>query len=297
MTNSDPVVLVTGCSSGIGRATAELLAQSGFRVGAGVRDPRHADELRDAKLPRLEPILLDVTNDDQVADAVARLRSFGSGGLAGLINNAGVGLPAAVELSSPDEVRQLLEVNTIGSLRMIQACLPLLRQYQGPMRARVINISSMNGTISMPMVGAYSASKFALEAISDALRVELRPWQISVSVIRPGQVRTPIFSKAAESLVQRQREIPDELRSGYDPMYSRAIEFNQRGANSSTSPEMVAQTVLRAMKARRPRTYYLVGNDARALQWMNSLVPKWLIDRVFARVMHLPAKIRQTPKN
>lgn len=292
MTNSDPVVLVTGCSSGIGRATAELLAQSGFRVFAGVRDPQHADELRDARLPRLEPIFLDVTDEDQVANAVARLRDFSSGGLAGLINNAGVGLPAAVELSSPDEVRQLLEVNTIGSLRMIQACLPLLRQHQGPTRGRVINISSMNGTISMPMVGAYSASKFAIEAISDALRVELRPWRISISVIRPGQVRTPIFSKAAESLVRRQREIPDELRPGYDPMYSRAIEFNQRGANSSTSPEMVAQTVLRAMKVRQPRTHYLVGNDARALQWMNSLVPKWLIDQVFARVMHLPKSLK-----
>ncbi len=276
-------VLITGCSSGIGQATAVLLAENGYRVLAGVRSAEQAAKLVRPELPLLEPLLLDVTNEEDVAHAVEFAQASSSGGLYGLVNNAGVGLPAAVELSTLDEVRQLFEVNTIAPLRMIQSCLPLLRKSHG----RVINMSSMNGTMALPMVGVYSASKFALEALSDALRVELRPWRIPVTIIRPGQVRTSIFEKARNSLNERSQYIPSELKSAYDVMYARAGEFNERGAKSTTSPEMVASVVLKALNAKRPRSHYTVGLDALGMQLAKSLVPQRLLDRTLARVMSL----------
>ena len=276
-------ILITGCSSGIGKATARLLAQRGFRVLAGVRCCGHAQELNDDDLPNLEPVLLDVTSDENVTQIVQSIAGSCPEGLYAVVNNAGVGLPAAVELSTLDEVRNLLEVNTIAPLRIIQNCLPLLRRAGG----RVVNISSMNGTMALPMVGAYSASKFALEALSDTLRVELRPWQIPVSIIRPGQVRTSIFDKARDSLNKRRYEIPEQLKNGYDVMYSRAAQFNERGAKSQTSPEKVASVVLRALTVKRPRARYHVGIDAHGMQLVNSVVPQRVIDRALARVMRV----------
>ena len=274
-------VLVTGCSSGIGRATAILLANHGFQVFASVRREQHLEELTKLQRPSLVPVLLDVTQDDDVARTVETIDQECPQGLFGLVNNAGVGLPAAVELSHLDEVRQLFEVNSVAPLRMIQHCLPLLRKTHG----RVVNMSSMNGTIALPMVGAYSASKFALEALSDTLRVELRPWQISVSLIRPGQVRTSIFDKARDDLQLRSGKIPEELKSGYDAMYARAGDFNERGAKALTSPEQVARVVRRALTSRRPRTHYTVGMDAHGMQCAKWLTPRRLVDHALARVM------------
>ncbi|MGI9457590.1 MAG: SDR family oxidoreductase [Aeoliella sp.] len=276
-------VLVTGCSSGIGKATARLLADRGFRVLAGVRCQQHADDLAATELTNLEPVLLDVTSDENVSQIIELVRDSSPNGLYAVVNNAGVGLPAAVELSTLDEVRNLFEVNTIAPLRIIQGCLPLLRQAGG----RVVNISSMNGTMALPMVGAYSASKFALEALSDTLRVELRPWNIPISIIRPGQVRTSIFDKARASLSKRQCEIPEQLKNGYEVMYSRAAQFNERGAKSHTSPEKVASVVLRALTVKRPRARYHVGMDAHGMQLVNKVMPQRLIDRGLARVMRV----------
>ncbi|MCG8451226.1 MAG: SDR family oxidoreductase [Pirellulales bacterium] len=281
MDDSSRSILVTGCSSGIGQATALLLAKRGFQVFAGVRREDQLQELAGSKRPLLHPVLLDVTDDDDVARTVATINERSPAGLFALVNNAGVGLPAAVELSQLDEVRQLFEVNSVAPLRMIQHCLPLLRKTQG----RVINMSSMNGKMALPMVGAYSASKFALEALSDTLRVELRPWQISISLIRPGQVRTSIFDKARDHLQIHSGKIPEELKRGYDEMYARAGSFNERGAKAMTSPEQVARVVLRALNAKRPKTHYTVGIDAHGMQYAKWLTPQRLVDHALARVM------------
>ena len=275
-------VLVTGASSGIGRATAELLAARGFQVLAGVRHLAGANSSDNATVGggSLEHVLLDVTRDEQVAAVVERISRIAPDGLYGLVNNAGVGPPGAVELTPIDELRYLFEVNSIAPLRLIQSCLPLLRRTRG----RIVNISSMNGTIVLPMVGAYSASKFALEAISDALRVELRPWGISVSLVRPGQIQTAIFDKARTALAERTEQIPPELKQGYSKLYLRAAHFNERGAQSKTSAEKVARAVLKALEARRPRVRYLVGLDAWLLQGLRDLVPTRLADFILARV-------------
>lgn len=273
MDPSRPTVLVTGASSGIGLATAQLLACQGYHVLAGVRSERGRDALEACQAPNLTCVWLDVTAAEDVDRLIPEIRRLSPGGLYALVNNAGIGPPSAVELTRLDELRLVLEVNTLAPLRMIQACLPLLREGRG----RVINVSSMNGSIALPMVGAYSASKFALEALSDVLRIELRPWNIPISLVRPGQVGTEIFAKARLALEERSQEIPEELRAGYEKLYARASKFNERGAKGATPPAAVARVVLKALRARRPRLHYVVGADARGLQIVRALVPtRWL---------------------
>jgi NAD(P)-dependent dehydrogenase (short-subunit alcohol dehydrogenase family) len=266
-------VLVTGASSGIGLATARLLADHGFHVLAGVRAQRGWDALVELQSSAIEPVWLDVTSDEQVRALADDLGGRLSDGLFALVNNAGIGPPAAVELSALDEVRRVLEVNTLAPLRMIQAFLPLLRRGRG----RIVNMSSMNGTLALPMVGVYSASKFALEALGNTLRVELRPWNIPITVIRPGQVSTPIFDKARLALERGVRELPAELKSGYAKLYARAARFNERGARIGAPPQVVAAVVLKALRARRPRPAYAVGLDVRGLHLAQALMPtRWL---------------------
>jgi NAD(P)-dependent dehydrogenase (short-subunit alcohol dehydrogenase family) len=294
MQSPRPAVLITGASSGIGRATAELLASQDYRVFAGVRCQAPGGPLPEGPAGA-EPVRLDVTCPDNLSAVVDQLRRECPEGLHALVNNAGVAPPAAVELADVDEVRRVLEVNVLAPLRLTQACLPLLRRARG----RIVNMSSMNGKLAMPMVGAYSASKFALEALSDVLRVELRPWGVTVSLVRPGQVRTPIFAKARVALAARQREIPDELAPGYGKLYARAAHFNERGAQASTTPEAVARAIFRVLRARRPRPVYLVGGDAWGLELMHLAFPPRLMDWVLATTMGLkkPARRRHGGKN
>jgi NAD(P)-dependent dehydrogenase (short-subunit alcohol dehydrogenase family) len=282
MDSTTRTVLVTGCSTGIGHAIVRLLADKGFYVFAGVRSQRAFDELKTIH-PSITPLILDVTSDGDAARAVETIRAASPQGLYALVNNAGVALPAAVELTTLDELRELLEVNTVGPLRMIQSCLPMLRQTRG----RIVNISSMNGTMALPMVGAYSASKFALEALCDTLRVELRPWRISVSLIRPGQVRTVIFDKSREAIAERIASMPADLRPGYEKMYETAAQFNERGAQSRTLAEHVAKRVLHALTSSWPRTHYHVGLDAFGMNLGKHYVSARLVDRVLARVMKM----------
>ena len=276
-----PAALVTGASSGIGRATVALLVERRWRVFAGVRHEGAAADLRQDFGPAVTPLLLDVTKEDHIAAAAARIESEYPGGLRGVVNNAGLGLPAPLELAPLDEIRAQIEVNSLGPLRVIQTLLPALRRGQG----RIVNISSMNGTTSLPMVGGYSASKFALEAMSAALRVELKPWRIPVSVIRPGQVRTPIFAKARTCIALAAQRVPADLAAGYAVPLARTATINERGATSLTSPEAVARVVLRALEARWPRAHYVVGWDARGLAVAHALMPTRLWDRTLARVV------------
>lgn len=286
MTNAPRTVLVTGTTSGIGRAAVSMLASRGFRVFAGYRGvaPDFSAEVEAAAHQPIEPVELDVTSDDDVARAVERLEAVCPDGLYGLVNNAGIGAPSAVELTHVDELRRLFEVNSVAPLRMIQAFLPLLRRRQG----RIVNMSSMNGTIALPMVGAYSASKFALEALSDALRVELRPWGIKVVLVQPGQIKTAIFDKAREALASRSAQIPSELGAGYNGLYARAATFNERGAKAATGPSAVAWAVFKALNARFPRTRYVVGFDSWGLQAMRWAFPTWALDRILAAASGIP---------
>ncbi|MEQ8836156.1 MAG: SDR family NAD(P)-dependent oxidoreductase, partial [Lacipirellulaceae bacterium] len=153
------------------------------------------------------------------------------------------------------------------------------------------NVSSMNGVVALPMVGAYSASKFAMEALSDTLRIELRPWDIPISVIRPGQIRTAIFDKARTALAERTAEIPEHLQPGYARFYQKSAQFNERGAKTGGTPESVAAVVSKALTARRPKPHYYVGFDAWGLAALKWLLPKWLMNRILARAAGLMKKV------
>lgn len=280
MATSTRAVLITGCSTGIGRATALMLAEHGLAVFGGVRSEQHAGELK-ALHPIITPVLIDVTREDDIARTFETVRAACPQGLWGLVNNAGVGLPAALEFTSREDLLRLLEVNTIAPLRMMQTFLPLLREARG----RIVNVTSMNGVLALPMVGGYSASKYALEALSDTLRIELRPWRVTVSVVRPGQIRTPIFNKAGEALTDRKAAILPKLQAGYETMYARGEFFNNRGVKSPTPPEAVAKAIYHALSARFPRPHYHVGVDAKLMKAMRSWLPTRIRDRVIARVM------------
>ncbi len=199
-------VVVTGTSSGIGAATARHLVDNGFHVFAGVRRKADGEALRAEAPERFTPIVVDVTDEAAIAAAAAAVtKAVGERGLAGLVNNAGIGVPAPIEFQPMADFREQLEVNLFGPVAMIQAFLPLIRRGGG----RIVNVGSIGGMLVLPINGAYSASKFGMRAISDALRLELRQWNIHVSLIEVAPVKTAIFGKSFEALGR-----PREARSG-----------------------------------------------------------------------------------
>ena len=260
--------LVTGASSGIGAACALGLAASGWRVFAGVRSEGAAPAAT-------EEILLDVANPDDIARASRRI-----GELDALVNNAGIAISMPLEFIPLDELRRQLEVNVIGQVAVTQAFLPQLRRARG----RIVFVGSIAGRSALPFLGAYAASKFAIEALADALRVELGPWGMHVSVVEPGSIATPIWRKGAQ--------IADEILSrappAVDELYGRRIDAfrklaAERGARG-IPPDDVARVVERALTADRPRARYVVGRDA----WLRAgfeLLPTRARDRLLERVV------------
>jgi len=252
-----PSVLITGASTGIGAACALALDGEGFRVYAGVRRDEDGEALRRDASAQLTPLLLDVTDAASIAEAAGRLRSETGGSLAGLVNNAGIAVAGPLEFVSPERLRQQFEVNVVGVVAVTQALLPLLRTGPG----RIVNISSVSGRLASPFVGPYCASKFALEALSDSLRVELNPWHIPVSVVEPGVINTPIWQKSLAANAGVLDEMPPESRA----LYGREVAAMQGFARTAKGlePLAVARVVLRALTDARPRTRYVVGTDAR----------------------------------
>jgi NAD(P)-dependent dehydrogenase (short-subunit alcohol dehydrogenase family) len=265
------VVLVTGASSGIGRALVSYLAARDFDVVGSVRkeSDRKALEAAGAR-----SVLFDV-RDERTVRAAAE--SLGEGGLDGLVNNAGIVVSGPLEFLPIEDVRRQLEVNLLGPIVVTQAFLPLLRRARG----RIVNMSSISGRIAAPLLGPYAMSKFALEAFSDALRRELHSFGMHVSAIEPGAIRTPIWDKGLESARERVQTWPPRARE----LYSDLIEYLRTSARDlrdrAAPPERVARAVHHALIAKRPRTRYVVGRDARLGIRLASLLP----DRVFDALM------------
>jgi NAD(P)-dependent dehydrogenase (short-subunit alcohol dehydrogenase family) len=279
-------VLVTGASTGIGEACARRLDAMGWRVFAGVRREADAEALRRGASPRLTPVRLDVTEEAQVraaAEAVAAAAG-GDAGLDGLVNNAGIVVAGPLECLPLAEVRAQLEVNVVGAVAVTQACLPLLRQARG----RIVNIGSISGRSAAPFIGAYSASKFALEALTDSLRVELAPWGIEVAIVEPGAIATPIWVKS-QALAERNLSTVDPgARALYEEAMAAMRRVVEEAARRAAPADRVADAVAHALTARRPRTRYLVGADARLQAALARLLPDRLRDRLTARFMGLP---------
>ncbi len=271
----DSPILITGASAGIGYATALHLDRAGFRVFAGIRSHSDADRLKQAGSARLTPLTLDVTDNETIRRAAALISEATGGKLYGLVNNAGVSFPSVIELMSLANFRKLLDVNLIGPVAVVQVFLPLLRQAKG----RIVNIGSMNGRVSMMGIGGYSASKFGLDAISDALRLELGPSGIHVSLINPGQVKTSIFNKAQDYLdTHWEKILSSGLRESYEQIHRVMLWALRSGANTSLHPERVAKVIKKALLTRNPRARYSVGVDASLLIFLKRLLPDRLMD-------------------
>lgn len=290
-------LLITGASTGIGRTCALHLARRGFRVFATVRREADAGALREEAAsqgvgPNLEPLLMDVADGATIAAATERLRSIlGSAGLRAVVNNAGIGVVGPLEFVSDEDWRKQFEVNVIGAVAVTRACLPMLRAYgdarPGQRRpARIVMMSSIGGRVAQPMLGPYSASKFALEAVSDVLRIELRTSPVGVSVIEPGAVKSEIWRKGDEGASQFLGK-PEAER-----LYKLDIQvMRDAGAKSeakAVAASRVAVAVERCITARRPPTRVLIGRDARTAAFLKRWLPDRLMDRALLRAFGLP---------
>jgi len=272
--------LVTGASTGIGRATALHLDTAGWRVFAGVRREEDASSLREASSQRLVPLMLDVTDSDQIAAAAERVASeSGGSGLDGLVNNAGIAVPGPLEALPIDDFRRQVEVNLTAQVAVTQALLPQIRVARG----RLVFITSIGGLMAFPMFGAYHAAKFGLEAVGDVFRQELRRWGISVSVVEPGSIATPIWERGESEADAFLTRASDEQKALYGEAVEAYREVVRRTAERGIDPVKVARTIERALTARRPRTRYLVGADARGQAFLSKLLPDRVVDRVVAR--------------
>ncbi len=274
-------VLITGASTGIGRASALRMDAAGWRVFAGVRREEDAAALREAGSERLTPLMLDVTDSAQIAAAAERIgEEVGEAGLDGLVNNAGVALPSPLETMPIEDFRRQIEVNLTGQVAVTQALLPRIRAARG----RIVFISSIGGRIAFPLTGAYHAAKFGVEAVGDVFRQELRSWGISVSVIEPGSIDTPIWDRG-----ERAADAMGERSPGREELYGKAIAGYRKVikdlAERGIPPEKVADVIAHALTARRPRTRYLVGLDAKVQARLKIVIPNRVFDRVIARVM------------
>jgi len=273
-------VVVTGASSGIGAATASMLAEAGFLVFAGVRNQPDA-ERAESLGANVRAVLLDVTDSRSIEIAKRAVSQTGVP-LAGIVNNAGIAVAGPLEFLALDELRKQFEVNVIGALAITQAFLPLLRAN----RARIVFMGSVSGRIAVPFIAPYSASKFALRAIADALRIELAAASIYVSLIEPGSVKTPIWRKGREAQSTMQQRLGADGLAYYGSALEAVIRQTEREEQAGMPAERVARVVLEALTAQRPRAHYVVGAPARL-----GIILGWLPAAIHDRIMRASMRL------
>jgi NAD(P)-dependent dehydrogenase (short-subunit alcohol dehydrogenase family) len=276
---SHRAVLVTGASSGIGETIAFHLDAAGFQVFAGVRRNEDGDRLASQRRGII-PILLDVTDPAQIANAAAHIDAeVNDEGLYGLVNNAGMAVVGPLEFLPLEALRHQFEVNVFGQVAVTQALLPLLRRGGG----RIVNMGSVNGRVPLPFFGPYAATKVALAALTDALRVELAQWSIPVTLIEPGSTGTAIVAKTLESAHRLRDRPPPRAEELYGPAMDTAESAAVRLNGHAAPTTGVARAVLAALRARSPKQRYIVGWDARLAALITSLLPHRLIELLVAR--------------
>lgn len=276
-------VLVTGSARGIGRACAVGLAARGWRVFAGVRKEADGDELIAASQGRIEPITLDVTNPEQIAAAARFVAdAVGDRGLNALVNNAGIAIAGPLEFIAPADFRRQLDTNVTGPLALTQPLLGPLRRANG----RVVFIGSVSGRIALPFVGPYAASKFALEAIADSLRRELKPQGVAVTIFDLGPIHTSLTDDSIRAAEQRFEQLPPEA----DPLYRSVMEGSRAVAlaslKSALTPEAVLKRLARVLEARRPpKPRYLIAAGGWVFRLANAVIPDALMDTLIHRAL------------
>lgn len=272
-----PSVLITGASRGIGRAAALRLARAGWDVLAGVRRLEDGQALRrEARGERIVPVELDVNSPEHLAALGDVLPER----LDGVVNNAGAVVGGPVEALALDDLRRQLDINVVAQVAVTQAVLPRLRAGGG----RVVFVSSVSGRVSTPFTGAYNASKFALEALADSLRMELRPWGIDVSLIEPGSIDTDIWRNALETSDATEAAMSEEHRRLYGERVRALRKAIRRTQANLSSPEKVADAIHAALTAERPKARYVVGADARLQLALRAALPTRAFDAAVSRL-------------
>ena len=280
-----PSVVITGASTGIGEACALHLDQLGWRVFAGVRKDADGEALQRKASPRLMPVRIDVTDAASIAAAREVVaRELGDRGLDGVVNNAGVVVAGPLEFVQIDDLRRQLEINVIGQIAVTQAFLSLVRSARG----RIVNIGSVSGKMATPFVGPYAASKFAMEALTDALRCELRPWGIQVSIVEPGSIATPIWEKTQADGDAMEAQLSTDGHKLYDPAIKALRAAADELAKKGIPPVEVAKAVTHALTAKKSKTRYLVGSDARLQATLARVAPDRVRDSLVLRQLKLP---------
>jgi NAD(P)-dependent dehydrogenase (short-subunit alcohol dehydrogenase family) len=272
-------VLITGASTGIGRACSLWMDSLGWRVFAGVRQPADASTLSSEGSGRIQPIFLDVTDQSTITAAAAEIEAtVGKGGLQGLVNNAGIAVGGLLEFLPMEQLRRQLDVNVVGQVAVTQALIPCLRRGGG----RIVNMSSIAGFSASPVSGPYAASKHALEALSDALRLELRPWKIHVALIEPGKIQTPIWQKSLADVQAMLADYPPQAQELYGPLIEMGV--TRVSKTKGIPAEKVAEAVAHALISNKPKIRYIVGKDAHIRLWLERL-PDWIRDFIIASRM------------
>jgi NAD(P)-dependent dehydrogenase (short-subunit alcohol dehydrogenase family) len=258
------------------------LTAPGGGSSPGSASPRTGETLRREASERLTPVILDVTDPEQIAAAAAQIEGESPDGLDGLVNNAGVAVPGPLETIPLEDLRHQLEVNLVAYVAMTQAMLPQIRKAEG----RMVFLASIGGRIAFPFGGPYHASKFATEAIGDVFRQELRPWGIEVAIIEPGSIDTPIWGRGQDKAEEIEAKSPQT-----NLLYGAALEKFKKviedTAERGIPPEKVAKAIAHALESSRPKTRYLVGLDAQVQARLKPLIPTRLFDRIVARQLNL----------
>ncbi len=272
-------VVVTGCSTGIGRTCALELVGRGYRVFGSVRSDADAESLEKAGGPGLTPIRMDVTDHDSVLEGAAAVGdALGEDGrLVGIVNNAGIAVYGPLELLPLETLRSQLEINVLGYLAVTKAFIPLLRRDAG----RVVMIGSSSAYLTPPFLGPYASSKCALESISDALRRELAPWAIDVVVMQPGAVITPLWDKSIESGDAWFEGLPEAERRLYEQGYGAMRKTFRDKSGRGIPVEKLARRVAEVLEAKSPRTRYRMGTDTLGYRLM-AMLPDKVVDAMMA---------------
>lgn len=275
-------VLITGASTGIGAACAKMLAERGWRVFAGVRREQDGAALITGTAGSITPVILDVTNHEQIKTVVQEINTqCGAAGLQGIVNNAGIALAGPLEFMPMEAVKKQFEINVFGLIAVTQAVMPLIRAGHG----RIVLMGSNSGFMCEPFLAGYGATKHALEAIADSLRIELRPWGIDVALIEPGAIKTPIWNKSRAAAEQLFTGLPPQCEELYAAPIAALRKMVEKIPAGAIPPERVAKAVTHALEARRPRTRYPVGLDSVVGSLLVRVVPDRLLDWVIRKVM------------
>jgi len=277
-------VLITGTSSGIGKSCTELLAGNNFRVFACIRNRKEIQSLNYDKHPNIIPIIMDLQDEKDIESAYNELcKKITNEGLQGIVNNAAIAVGGPLEFSTMEIIKDQFDVNLFGQIRVIQRFMPLLRAGKG----RIINISSNNGFLSFPYMGVYCATKFALEAISDALRLELKKWNIPVIVINPDKITSRMWQKSIQKSDDSFYKLKKEAEDAYGDSYRKFIAAIGKIEGKALSPIIVAKSVRRALNSPNPKTRYLPGFEAKITFLISKFFPKKLLNYLILKELNL----------